>query len=66
MGIGGVLSQFDDVGRECVIVYGSHLLWKPVRRYCVAPAGIVAGPNTIHAEVPVAAQLPGPHTNETL
>ena len=35
VGIGGVLSQVDDEGRERVVAYGSRLLSKPERRYCV-------------------------------
>ena len=34
-GIGAVLSQLDDDGRGCVIAYGSRLLTKAERRYCV-------------------------------
>ena len=35
VGIGAVLSQQDDEGRERVIMYGSHLLSKPERKYYV-------------------------------
>jgi hypothetical protein len=41
-GIGAVLSQLDDEGRERVIVYGSHLLTKPERRYCVTRRELLA------------------------
>ena len=34
-GIGAVLSQIDDNGREQVIAYASRTLSKPERRYCV-------------------------------
>ena len=34
-GIGAVLSQIGDDGKEHVIAYGSRLLTKPERRYCV-------------------------------
>ena len=34
-GIGAVLSQLVDDGRGCVIAYGSRLLTKAERRYCV-------------------------------
>ena len=34
-GIGTVLSQLDDSGRERVITYASRTLSKPERRYCV-------------------------------
>ena len=42
IGIGGVLSQLDDEGRECVIAYGSRLLSKPERRYCVTRRELLA------------------------
>ena len=41
-GIGGVLSQLDSEGRECVIAYGSCLLTKPERRYCVTRRELLA------------------------
>ena len=34
-GIGAVLSQIDGEGQERVVAYGSRLLTKPERRYCV-------------------------------
>ena len=34
-GIGAVLSQIDDNGMERVVVYGSRVLIKPKRQYCV-------------------------------
>lgn len=42
MGIGGVLSQVDDKGREKVIAYGSRLLTKPERKYCVTRRELLA------------------------
>ena len=41
-GIGGVLSQKDEDGRERVIAYGSRLLTKPERRYCVTRRELLA------------------------
>ena len=41
-GIGGVLSQLDEDGRERVIAYGSKLLTKPERRYCVTRRELLA------------------------
>ena len=41
-GIGGVLSQVDDQGRERVIAYGSRLLTKPERKYCVTRRELLA------------------------
>ena len=41
-GIGAVLSQLDDDGRECVIAYGSRLLTKAERRYCVTCRELLA------------------------
>ena len=41
-GIGGVLSQMDDQGRERVIAYGSRLLSKPERKYCVTRRELLA------------------------
>ena len=41
-GIGGVLSQVDADGRERVIAYGSRLLTKPERRYCVTRRELLA------------------------
>ena len=41
-GIGGVLSQVDDEGRERVIAYGSRLLTKPERKYCVTRRELLA------------------------
>ena len=41
-GIGGVLSQLDDDGRERVIAYGSRLLSKAERRYCVTRRELLA------------------------
>ena len=42
VGIGAVLSQVDDEGRERVVVYGSRLLSKPERRYCVTRRELLA------------------------
>ena len=41
-GIGGVLSQLDEDGRERVIAYGSKLLTKLERRYCVTRRELLA------------------------
>lgn len=41
-GIGAVLSQIDDSGQERVIAYGSRLLRKPERRYCVTHRELLA------------------------
>ena len=41
-GIGGVLSQVDGEGRERVIAYGSRLLTKPERQYCVTRRELLA------------------------
>ena len=41
-GIGAVLSQLDDDGRERVIAYGSRLLTKTERRYCVTRRELLA------------------------
>ena len=41
-GIGAVLSQVDENGRERVISYGSRLLTKPERRYCVTRRELLA------------------------
>ena len=41
-GIGAVLSQPDEHGRECVIAYASRLLSKPERRYCVTRRELLA------------------------
>ena len=41
-GIGAVLSQTDDHGREHVIAYGSRLLSKPERQYCVTRRELLA------------------------
>ena len=42
VGLGGVLSQVDDEGRERVIAYGSRLLTKPERKYCVTRRELLA------------------------
>ena len=42
LGIGAVLSQVDDEGREHVIAYASRLLSKPERRYCVTRRELLA------------------------
>ena len=42
MGIGGVLAQVDEDGRERVIAYGSRLLTKPERQYCVTQRELLA------------------------
>ena len=41
-GIGGVLSQLDENGRERVIAYGSKLLTKSERQYCVTRRELLA------------------------
>jgi transposase InsO family protein len=41
-GIGGVLSQIDDEGRERAIAYGNRLLTKPERQYCVTRRELLA------------------------
>ena len=41
-GIGGVLSQVDANGHERVIAYGSRLLSKPERQYCVTRRELLA------------------------
>ena len=41
-GIGGVLSQLDSDGRERVIAYGSRLLSKPERQYCMTRRELLA------------------------
>eukprot|EP00731_Ephydatia_muelleri_P022408 Em0014g999a len=41
-GIGGVLSQLDKDGREHVVAYGSRLLTKPERNYCVTRKELLA------------------------
>ena len=41
-GIGAVLSQVDEGGRERVIAYGSRLLTKPERQYCVTRRELLA------------------------
>ena len=42
IGIGGVLSQLDDHGKERVIAYGSRLLTKQERQYCVTRRELLA------------------------
>jgi len=41
-GIGGVLSQLDEAGNECVIAYASRTLSKAERRYCVTRRELLA------------------------
>jgi hypothetical protein len=41
-GIGAVLSQISDQGKECVIAYYSRALTKPERRYCVTRRELLA------------------------
>ena len=41
-GIGGVLSQLDDEGREQVIGYASRLLTKPECQYCITRRELLA------------------------
>ena len=41
-GIGDVLSQFDEAGREHVIAYGSGSLTKAERQYCVTTCELLA------------------------
>ena len=41
-GIGAVLSQFDEAGREHVIAYGSRSLTKAERQYCVTRRELLA------------------------
>ena len=48
VGIGGVLSQLDGEGKERVIVYGSRLLSKPERRYCVTRRELLALVTFVH------------------
>lgn len=42
VGIGGVLSQLDSEGRERPVAYGSRILTKPERRYCVTRRELLA------------------------
>ena len=42
VGIGAVLSQVDEEGRERVVAYGSRALTKPERRYCVTRRELLA------------------------
>ena len=42
VGIGAVLSQIDDQGAERVIAYGSRVLSKPERQYCVTRRELLA------------------------
>jgi hypothetical protein len=48
VGIGGVLSQIDDEGRERVIAFGSRLLTKPERQYCVTRRELLAVVTFVH------------------
>ena len=41
-GLGAVLSQVDDQGREHVVAYGSRVLSKPERQYCVTRRELLA------------------------
>ena len=41
-GIGAVISQVDDQGTERVVAYGSRLLSKPERQYCVTRRELLA------------------------
>lgn len=41
-GIGAVLSQYDKQGNEHVIAYGSRLLSKAERNYCVTRKELLA------------------------
>ena len=41
-GLGGVLSQVQDDGRERVVAYASRVLTKPERRYCVTRRELLA------------------------
>jgi len=41
-GIGGVLSQLDEAGNECVIAYASRTLSKAERKYCVTRRELLA------------------------
>ena len=47
-GVGGVLSQVDSNGEERVIAYGSRLLTKPERRYCVTRRELLAVVTFVH------------------
>ena len=42
LGIGAVFSQVKDDGKEQVIAYGSRVLSKPERRYCVTRHELLA------------------------
>ena len=42
IGIGAVLSQADDSGRERVVAYASRVLTKSERRYCVTRRELLA------------------------
>ena len=41
-GLGGVLSQAQDDGSECVVAYASRVLTRPERRYCVTRRELLA------------------------
>ena len=56
MGIGAVLSQIDGDGNERVIGYGSRLLTKPERRYCVTRRELLAVPT-----IPDRSEIPSSH-----
>ena len=42
LGIGAVLSQVNEAGQERVVAYGSHLLMKAERNYCVTRRELLA------------------------
>ena len=47
-GIGAVLSQVQEDGRECVIAYASRMLTKAEQRYCVTHKELLAVVTFVH------------------